>query len=231
VFAKRAEELHKALLRGREWLGGMKDDLAERLAALTACSTSMVSVWAERPLPRVLSATKAHQATEVVVERPGRKDERQRETATTLPTVMAPVLATATLSPELPIEEIPTTLPEVSAPVHTVGSRAEVIFGRSEHIALARVRNRSRRQGGYRETPRRRIPITERDIPSLVEDEAVGVSEQYHQVLMPLLWDLLVAPTSQTSITAPARFAGSSLDQHTPLQPQLWEREMAQTRS
>jgi ParB/RepB/Spo0J family partition protein len=37
VFARRAEELHKALLRGREWLGGIKDDLAERLTVLTSC--------------------------------------------------------------------------------------------------------------------------------------------------------------------------------------------------
>src|SRR5260370_36847316 len=51
VFAKRAEELRKALVRGREWLGGVKDDLAERLAALPSCSTARVSVWAERPLP------------------------------------------------------------------------------------------------------------------------------------------------------------------------------------
>ena len=55
VFAKRAEELRKALVRGREWLGGVKDDLAERLAALASCPTARVSVWAERPLPLALS--------------------------------------------------------------------------------------------------------------------------------------------------------------------------------
>ena len=31
VFARRAEELRQALARGREWLGGIQDDLAERL--------------------------------------------------------------------------------------------------------------------------------------------------------------------------------------------------------
>jgi hypothetical protein len=119
----------------------------------------------------------------------------------------------------------------VTAIPTAVGSRAEVIFGRSEHIALVRVRNRSRRQGGYREMPRRRIPIAERDIPSLVEDGMAGASEQGQQVQMPSLWDLLVAPTSQASTTAQNRFAASSLDQQTPLQPPLWEREMAQLRS
>ena len=57
VFAKRAEELRKALVRGREWLGGVKDDLAERLTALATCPTARVSVWAERPLPLALSIT------------------------------------------------------------------------------------------------------------------------------------------------------------------------------
>ncbi len=72
------------------------------------------------------------------------------------------------------------------------------------------------------------MPVAERDIPSLVEDEVIGAGEQGHQVLMPSLWDLLVAPTSQASTAASTRLAVSSLDQHTPLQPQLWEREMAQ---
>jgi hypothetical protein len=36
VFARRAEELRKALVRGREWLGGIKDDLTDRLAALAS---------------------------------------------------------------------------------------------------------------------------------------------------------------------------------------------------
>ena len=58
VFAKRAEELRKALVRGREWLGGVKDDLAERLAALASCPTARVSVWAERPLPLALSISR-----------------------------------------------------------------------------------------------------------------------------------------------------------------------------
>src|SRR5260370_29322053 len=240
LLAKRAEELRKALLRGREWLGGIKDDLAERLAALTVCSTSTISVWADRPLPLVLSVPRSHQATEMDVERPGRKNERQGKPATPLPAVTAPMLTASALSPLLSGEVTPTTPTDVPvqetmpAPALVVGSRAEVVFGRSEHIALARVRSRarhSRRQGGYRETPRRRIPVSERDIPSLVESEVAGAGEQCHPVLMSSLWDLLVAPTSQASTAAPTRFAGSSLDQHAPLQPQLREREIAEPRS
>src|SRR5215471_17762957 len=64
VFARRAEELHKALQRGREWLGGIKDDLAVRLVALTTSSTASVSVWAERPMERVLTAQRTHGATQ-----------------------------------------------------------------------------------------------------------------------------------------------------------------------
>src|SRR5260370_27491561 len=98
-----------------------------------------------------------------------------------------------------------------------VGSRAEVVFGRSEHIALARVRSPARRPGGYRETPRRRIPVSERDIPSLVEGELAGAHEQCHQLLMPSLWDPLVAPTSPASTVNSTLFTISSLDHHTPL--------------
>ena len=225
VFAKRAEELRKALVRGREWLGGIKDDLAERLAALATCPTAMVSVWAERPLPLALSiARTTRQAEQIGVELPERKDERQREPVITLPTNTVPILTAAALSPLLPVPE-----PE-PAPALTVGSRAEVVFGRSEHIALARVRSRPRRPGGYRETPRRRIPVSERDIPSLDEGEVAGADEQCRQVLMPSLWDQLVAPTSQASTVNSTLFTVSSHDQHAPLQPQLWEREMAQPR-
>jgi len=233
VFAKRAEELRKALVRGREWLGGVKDDLAERLTALATCPTVRVSVWSERPLPLALSITRERQATQVGVGLPERKDERQREPVITLPAATSPVLAA--LSPLLP-DEATTTPPVVPLqeptwePVLTVGSRAEVVFGRSEHIALARVPRRARRSGGYRETPRRRIPVSERDIPSLVEGEGAGANEQCHQVLMPSLWDQLVAPTSQASTVNSTLFAMSSHDQHAPHQSQLWEREMAQPR-
>jgi hypothetical protein len=79
--------------------------------------------------------------------------------------------------------------------------------------------------------PRRRIPISEREIPSLVEGAHADASEQNHYVQMPSLWDLLVAPTSHTSTAASMLFADSSLDQQTPLQQQLWEREMVQLRS
>jgi hypothetical protein len=226
VFARRAEELHKALQRGREWLGGIKDDLAERLTALAACPTASVSVWAERQLPSVLTVQRMHQATQVGVERPERKDERQPETETAGLVVTTPEFDTTLVSPMPPFEVTPTTLTEVTGSAPAIGSRAEVIFGRSEHIALARVRNRSRHKGGYREMPRRRIPILEREIPSLVEGDQADASEQNHSVQMPSLWDLLVAPTSQASAAASTLFTVSSLDQQTPLQPQLWGQEM-----
>jgi hypothetical protein len=227
VFAKRAEELRKALVRGREWLGGIKDDLAERLTSLASCQTARISVWTEHPLPLAFSIPRERQVTQVGVELPERKDEQQREPVITLPAATVPLLpdeATTITLPMVPQHE-PTW-----EPVLAVGSRAEVVFGRSEHIALARVRSRARRSGGYRETTRRRIPVSERDIPSLVEDEVAGANEQSHQVLMPSLWDQLVAPTSQASTVNSTLFAVPSHDQHTSLQPQLWEREMARPR-
>jgi hypothetical protein len=215
VFTRRAEELHKALQRGREWLGGIKDDLAERLAALATCSSAMVSVWAECPMPRMLSVPKVHPATRGEVELTEQNDEQHPESVITFPAGTVSIIDAAE-SHGQPFEEVPMPLTEVAASTATVGSRAEVIFGRSEHIALARVRNRPRLHRGYRETPRRRIPITEREIPSLVEEQAVGEDEQHQYVQMPSLWDMLVAPTSQSRTTAQTYFTGSSLDQRPP---------------
>ena len=74
VFAQRAEELRTALVRGREWLGGIKDDLAARLAALATCPTATAPVWAERPLPLALSTPRVRQAAQVEVELQQRND-------------------------------------------------------------------------------------------------------------------------------------------------------------
>ena len=142
VFARRAEELRKALVRGREWLGGMQDDLAERFAALAA-SPAETSVWAARPHPLVPSIRGARKAVQVEAEQ--QRDSSQRELVILLPAVTTPVLPVAALSPALPAE-MATTPPAVAPTAEPtlillVGSRAEVVFGRDEHIALARVRS------------------------------------------------------------------------------------------
>ncbi len=224
VFARRAEELRKALVRGREWLGGMQDDLAERFAALAA-SPAATSVWAARPQPLVPSIPRARRA--VQVEAGQQRDGRQLEPVIPLPAVTTPVLPEAALSPALPAE-MATTTPAVAptsepALVLLVGSRAEVVFGRDEHIALACVRSRARRTRGYGEPPRRRMPVSERDIPSLTEGEAAGTDKQSHQVAMPSLWDLLVAPTSRASAATPVRFTVSPEQRQAPHQSHLWE--------
>src|SRR5260221_2509062 len=158
VFARRAEELRKALVRGREWRGGMQADLTERLAASAASSAATVSVWAMRPEVLVSSIPSARKAVQVDAEQQQR-DDGQREPVGTLP---APMLLAATLSPVLP-DGIAASLPAVGslpepAPSPVVGSRAGVVFGRDEHIALARVRSRARRTRGYGEPLRRRMP-------------------------------------------------------------------------
>ena len=226
VFARRAEELRKALVRGRKWLGGMQDDLTERLAALAASPTATVSVWAMRPEVLVSSIPRARKAVQADAEQQQR-DNGQREPVSTLPAVAAPVLPAAALSPVLS-DGIAASLPAVGslpepAPSPVVGSRAGVVFGRDEHIALARVRSRARRSRGYGEPLRRRMPVTEREIPSLGEGEAAGKEEQCRQVTMFSLWDLLVAPTSEAVAATPVRFALSSDQRHAPRQSHLWE--------
>jgi len=231
VFAQRAEELRQALVRGREWLGGIGDELAERLAALSACPTARRSVWAERPVPLVPSLTSARKNIRVEVEQPQR-DDQKLEQVIPLPVVTAPALSAtaAEPSPGLPAESTtitPSTVPlPEPVPVQVVGSRAAVVFGRDAHIARARVRSRARRPRNSGEPLRRHTPVSEREIPSLTEAEAAtGAEQQSHQVAMPSLWDLLVAPTSGAMKASSPLFAASASSQgrHAPRQSHLWE--------
>jgi hypothetical protein len=225
VFARRAEELRQALARGREWLGGIQDDLAQRLAALATCSPASVSVWTERPRPLVSSVRKARRVVQMDAEQPQR-DDRKPEAVILLPGATPPVLPAAPLL-GIPVHIAASTPPTVSLPeappLGTVGSRAEVVFGRDEHIALARVRSRTRRTRGYGEPLKRRIPVSEREIPSLTGEETRGAGEQSQQVAMPSLWDLLVAPTSASSAAAPLLFPLSSDQRRAAHQSALWE--------
>jgi len=242
VFARRAEELRKALVRGREWLGGMKDDLAERLSALATCSTATVPVWAECPLPFSFSVPRAPQAghrdqAETVDVEPLQAYDGQSEPVTMLPTITAPVPVVAAASPLLPDDGAAShpaivPLPEpASMSALTVGSRAEVVFGYSEHIALARVRSHPHHPHGYGEPVRRRVPVSERDIPSLEDGEAGGTEKQEQQAMMPSLWDLLVAPPSEATTATSALLPVPSYVRQAPYQSQLWEAETTQKQS
>jgi hypothetical protein len=217
VFARRAEELCQALLRGRAWLGGVRDDLAERLTALSTCPTASVSVWAERPHPLALRIPKERHAAE--------QTDEQRELVIPHPVVASPVIALTPLSAlPVPLAVPPPTVvavPELPhVPATAVGSRAQVVFGRQEHIALT-----SRRTQKCRVAPRRRLPISERDIPSLGDDQAAGAEEQRTSVALPSLWDLLVAPTSE-AVASTQMFVTVPSQVCSPLrQPQLWEQE------
>ncbi len=259
VFARRAEELRLALARGREWLGGMQDDLAERLAALADGPTARGSVWTELPVsavpaPARTRARKDAQMAQSEVERPQRPDHQREPMDVPAdvpggvpakvpppPPVLPPAVLTATpsASTELAAESMTMTPPTaaLSAPVplQEVGSRAALVFGREAHIALARGHNgraQARRSPRYGERMRRRVPISEREIPALAENgEAPGTEEQGEQVgseqsqpvVMPSLWDLLVAPTSGARNASPRLFAAASHSGHTPQQPHLWE--------
>ena len=222
VFARRAEELRTALARGREWLGGIRDDLAERLAALVACPRSSESVWAERPVLLASSGMRTRKRPRVEVVLP-QHDERRHE-----PSIPLPSLPAAGSSSELPDGATTLTPPKVPlpepVPLQAVGSRAAVVFGQDAHIALARVRSRASRPRSSREPLRRRMPVSEREIPSLNESEgALVAKEQTQQVAMPSLWDLLVAPTSGATTTSPALVAATSRNGSAPRQSHLWE--------
>ena len=155
------------------------------------------------------------------------RDDLQREAVILLPTATPSNLLAVEPSPGLPAQRaasIPPTVPLPEAvPTVTVGSRAEVVFGRDEHIARSRVRSRTRRSRGYGEPLKRRLPVSEREIPAFTESEATGAEEQSHQVTMLSLWDLLVAPTSASSATTPLLFPRSSDQRRAPHQSPLWE--------
>ncbi len=225
VFAQRAEELRQALARGRQWLGGITDDLGERLAALAARPDAAVSVWRERPL--VALHPRAGNAIQVAAKQP--RDDTKRAVVESLPVLPlpSPLLPADALFPVVPEEAASAPLPAVSiqepAPVPVVGSRAEVIFGRDEHIALARVRSRPSRSGASREPVKRRTPVSEREIPSLTEGETEAGEGQSQQVAMPSLWDLLVAPTSGVQVATSALLAAPAHSGHAPRQSRLWE--------
>ena len=233
VFAKRAEELRTALLRGRQWLGGVQDELGKRLAALAACPDAAVSVWAERPRPLVASLPGAQEVRQGKAHKQPLAD-RQREPVTMpLPAVTAPALPVVALPPVQSSETMidPSTPPPLMLPApepapapSAVGSRAGVVFGSEEHIALARLRSRARRSSRYGEPPKRRVPVSEREIPSLTEGDAEVAEEEHksHAVAMPSLWDVLVAPTSGATQASPPLCA-SSQHGHTPRQSRLWE--------
>jgi hypothetical protein len=131
-------------------------------------------------------------------------------------------------APEPPAGATTITPPKVMlpepAPLQVVGSRAVVVFGRDTHIALARSRSRARRPQRSGEPVRRRLPVAEREIPSLTEGETTAAPEEQRQrVAMPSLWDLLVAPTSGATQAAPTLVAASSHGRYAPQQPHLWE--------
>ena len=256
VFARRAEELRAALARGREWLGGIHDDLAQRLDALAvhmAQPGAAHSVWAERPLlsrafalpgsrqVEALSQRETAQPSAVdVEEQSGRCDDPLEAEAIIPAATMLPTTPATAMHPAFPA--LPVGVPEVQTatplplavpqtalePVRTIGSRAVVVFGRNEHIALARVsRRRGTQAQGSREPLRRRTPVSECDIPSLLDDTAASPesSEAQHgqPVTMPSLWDLLVAPTSEAVTAAPARFAEPWRVPRNPRQSPPWE--------
>jgi hypothetical protein len=253
MFARRAEELRTALARGREWLGGIQDTLAERLTALTNYPGTAHSVWAEQPLSRAftLSGADARQMKASSLgdtpqpqqvdaqQREHRDDVQKAEVETVKPAApvlpMTPATTTRPAFPALPVV-VPDEKPAIPMPLAVPGSAPEparvvssqpaLVFGRSEHIALARV---ARRRGarGSREPLRRRTPVSERDIPSLLDDATASRDKRENQegqpVAMPSLWDLLVAPTSEAVTAAPTRFAEAWHTPRNPRQSPLWD--------
>ena len=238
VFRQRADELRAALIRGREWLGGIADQLEVRLTQLMACPTTAASVWNERPASRSIAIHKKPQTLEGDVERPSAHVhiEQADDTMTALPIVMVPdvpVPATPALPPSATRPMLPMiTVPEPASEsvelqvLPLVGSRAEVVFGHSEHIALLRPYGRSRRRSVSGESVKRRMPVAVRDIPSLADgtpSDQDGKNSSV-QITVSSLWDLLIAvPAPETNGTEysmrpiPSSFQGAAHPQQTAL--------------
>jgi len=203
VFRRRADELQAALKAGRTFLGGLSDDLADRLARLLACPAA-ASVWDERPAARLVAPARNANSRSEQVHRIQGQQGKATGTLPAAPAVTAAVASSAGAQPAAPPAGVPRAVLETAMEASpTIGSRAEVIFGHHEHIALARVRSRSRGSRSW-ETPRRRVPVSVREIPSLTE-AAMDASEQSQngQVTTLSLWDWLTAPTATGNMPAP----------------------------
>jgi hypothetical protein len=240
VFRQRADELRAALVRGREWLGGISDQLEARLAPLMTGPDAAVSVWSERPVARAVSVSRMAQSQVAGVDskQPQRDNEQAGDAVMMLPTrtvPVAPVPATQVLTHDqvpsvVPAATVPAPTPEpMKVPaLPTVGSRAEVVFGRSEHIALTRSRGRAGRRQGYGESVKRRIPVAVRDIPSLDDGGLTAQDGDDASVLVsvPSLWDLLTTvPAAETNGATPSMRPAPSLIPVAvhPQQSPLWE--------
>jgi hypothetical protein len=169
-----------------------------------------------------------------------RSNEQAGDAAMVLPTrtvPAVPVPATQVLTHD----QVPSTVPAVTVPaptpepmegqvLPTIGSRAEVVFGRTEHIALlrTRIRSRARRRQGYGESVKRRVPVAVRDIPSLDDGEHMAQDGDDTSVLVsvPSLWDLLTtAPMVETNGATPSMLPATSPMQFAahPHQSPLWD--------
>lgn len=235
VFAQRADELRAALVRGREWLGNVSDTLADRLAILCANPSAMLSVWSERAVfctPVTTAQRKAvvievlngtlhvHRDKEQAEEYAGGTGDIQQEA--TLPVVSEPVMeskelcGSPTVLPSSQKDIARKQLPTTPTLPRTIGSRALVTFGRSDHIALARVRSRARRTS--------RTPVVLRDIPALTDNELSKTpAEQRSKTSMVVahsLWDWLSMDSGQTETDD---MASSLVFSAVPAQSNLWE--------
>ena len=238
VFARRAEELRAALVRGRTWLGGLSDTLEARLLSLRTQADFTVSVWTAGPLvpgTRMLAPLPPQPAVQL--------ERHSSEAASATPLVpvpmpsLVPSLAAGSSlaaqdsvsqddAPVLPrspvVVSLPPAVPEPT-PLTTgaIGSRAEVIFGRREHIALARVRRAQiHRRASSHDPVKRHQPVVVREIAALVasaEQERVVPSctpgsPRVQTVMTPSLWE-----QSDPTLVETARAEDVHADEHTPL--------------
>ncbi len=226
VFARRAEELRTALSRGRSWLGGLSDTLEARLVSLRSQPTFSLPVWMDMPGQQVVRVQHSNR-TETrpsITPRPLLfSAEGGQKTTVSSVTALAPTMqvsADAQALPSVPSEFVPpepsvesvveqppfpfpTSLSPCTAEpkqgtAHAIGSRAGVIFGRREHIALARMRrSRTQRRVSGHEPVKRQQPVVVREIAALTEEARPSSvasccptsSRQGQTILMPSLWE------------------------------------------
>jgi hypothetical protein len=197
AFARRNQELAKALKQGRQWFGVI-DALPERLALAMALRPP--DIWTQMPKVSPLpeesifmvgeeSAVESLLFVPVLAEEPA-QDQRQVEAQSVDP-------QEDTASTEQPTAPTMLVVPPVSEP--TTPAPLVLIFGDEEAIKRARKQRGTRSR---RTIPRLKNPVTVKDIPAaLIESESSKGKQPETEIVVTSLWEeLSFSESSDTSV-------------------------------
>src|SRR5260370_22416278 len=184
AFARRNDELAKALQAGRQWFG-VKDTLAERLA--TILESGVPDVWAVVPS----SVSLPDEAISVVQAAEPPTQEIRLPVVKMLPEAPQGVEEIAQTS-----EPVTSTVPQISEGV--AAQSVVLVFCDEEAIQRAR-----KRRGGHshRKLPRLKNPVTVKDIPA--EPTFVPSSKATQpetEIVISSLWEIACSDEDETHV-------------------------------